>query len=75
MDYPSNEFDEYDKKKIREKLALPKNKIVISFLGMIRKDKKIEIAINIMRKLPEKYHLLIAGVLADYKEQDIKSKI
>ena len=39
INYPSNEFEWYDKNLIREKLNISKNDKIVSFLGMIRRDK------------------------------------
>lgn len=71
IDYPSNSYSHFNKNEIRSSLNLPENKIIISFIGMIRKDKKIEIALEAFSMLNDNYHLIVAGSLADYNESEI----
>lgn len=75
LDYPSNKYAHYNKKEILSKLNLPESKFILLFIGIIRRDKKIEIALETLRKLNEDYHMIIAGKLADYSENDIESLI
>jgi glycosyltransferase involved in cell wall biosynthesis len=71
FNYPSNEFVDYEKQVIRKKLQIPKGTILISFLGMIRRDKRIETALDTIKLLPSHYKLLIAGSLSDYSQKDM----
>ena len=73
--YPSDEYKKYNKTKVREKLKVDKGTVLISFLGMVRRDKRIEVALDTIKLLPNKYKLLIAGSLADYSLKDINNLI
>ncbi|GAA0714315.1 glycosyltransferase family 4 protein [Aquimarina litoralis] len=70
--YPSNEYKEYNKAEIRNKLGIDQEAKIISFLGMIRRDKRIEFAFEVIKLLPQEYKLLVAGSLSDYKEEYIR---
>ncbi len=50
-----------DKSVAREKLNLPKDKKLLLFFGFIRGYKGLDVLIDTMSKLPDSYHLVIAG--------------
>ena len=75
IDYPSNAYSQIDKNKLKAELGLPLDKTIISFLGMIRRDKKIEVAIQTIKQLPDNFHFVIAGSLSDYRLEEIESLI
>ncbi|AXO80785.1 glycosyltransferase [Olleya aquimaris] len=75
IDYPSNAYTKIDKDNLKAELGVPLDKTIISFLGMIRRDKKIEVAIQTIKQLPDNFHFVIAGSLSDYKLEEIESLI
>lgn len=75
IDYPSNAYSQIDKVKLKAELGIPLDKTIISFLGMIRRDKKIEVAIHAIKYLPDNFHFVIAGSLSDYNREQIEDLI
>lgn len=73
--YPSDEYKNFDKIAIRKELGISENIKIISFLGMIRRDKRIEFAFEVLKLLPKDYKMLVAGSLSDYKKEQIESLI
>ncbi|AGA80577.1 glycosyltransferase [Echinicola vietnamensis DSM 17526] len=72
LNYPSQVYKNLSSKSlIRENLRIPKDKTLVLFIGMIRRDKRIEIALETISLLSEEYCLLIAGNPTDYSLSDI----
>jgi glycosyltransferase involved in cell wall biosynthesis len=64
-DFPHPLYDHFgkieDKKIAREKMNLPANKKLLLYFGYIRDYKGLDILIETISKLPEDYHLILAG--------------
>jgi len=70
VNYPVSsihQFSEKGREKIRGKLALEDNHKLLLCFGGTRFDKGADLAVEMLEKLPEHYHLLVAG-----KEEEIK---
>lgn len=75
FDYPSSSYNDYGKTITEDLFDKYGDSRIVLFIGMIRKDKRIELALDTIQQLPNNYKLLIAGSLSDYTIAEIEKLI
>jgi len=76
IDISKYKFDEENRKKVRDKLNLPQNSLIIGHIGRFEKQKNHPFLINIFKEISEKNEnafLLLVGI--GYAMEDVKKLV
>ena len=74
--YPSEARDRrVDKNDARAKLGVPRDAPTTLWFGMIRRNKRLDLALDAFAHLPTDHHLIVAGHPADTEARTIQDRI